>query len=115
MIHLRPSAQRCCRRLLSSSFSLVRTERCGAAHRLLRVAMAAPPVNSLGLDLIAELTDTFKRAAQDTTCEGIVLASDARAFSAGLNLRELHGTPREGLDVFWTNFQGEYDDIILYA
>lgn len=103
MMLMRSSA----RRLSSAATSLVRTERCGAADGLLRVCMAAPPVNSLGLNLITELTATFKRAAEDPACEGIVLASEARAFSAGLNLRELHGASREDLDVFWTNFQGE--------
>jgi enoyl-CoA hydratase/carnithine racemase len=85
--------------------SLVRTEQTEGG--ITRLTMAAPPVNSLGIELITDLTAAFKQAGADPHCGGIVLASSERAFSAGLNLKELHNATPEYLDHFWENFQGD--------
>jgi len=67
--------------------------------------MAAPPVNSLGIELITELKEAFEEVGNDETCEGIILASDCRVFSAGLNMKELHTTDLEALNKFWSQVQ----------
>lgn len=99
----------------SRSSQIVQTERCGAGDKIVRIVMASPPVNSLGLDLITNLTAAFKQAGGDQRCEGIVLASNARAFCAGLNLRELHNASPEYLDSFWDHFQGDDEIVTSYS
>lgn len=87
------------------SLPAVNVTRCGKKQNILRITMAAAPVNSLGISLIMELRQAFEVAGKDETCEGIILASDCRVFSAGLNMKELHTTNLEALDYFWSHFQ----------
>lgn len=54
------------------------------------VRMARGPVNSLNTALVRELTDAIKRTEADSSVKGIVLASNERAFSAGVDLSEVH-------------------------
>jgi enoyl-CoA hydratase/carnithine racemase len=68
--------------------------------------MNSAPVNSLSLELIIDLKKALDTASKDEECEGIILASTCRAFSAGLNMKELHGASPEHLATFWTELQG---------
>lgn len=63
------------------------------------------PVNSLSFDLIEELEEALSKAGQDKDCAGVILASDCRAFSAGLDMNELHGANTDHLTKFWTKMQ----------
>jgi len=92
-----------CFRSLSSS--LISVSRCGRNSNILRIEMNSPPVNSLGISLIVGLKDAIKDASMDPTCDGIILASSCRVFSAGLNMRELHGATDADLSRFWDEFQ----------
>lgn len=94
------------RPLSTATVGKVKTNTCGKTENVFRLTMSSPPLNSLGLELIASLKDSFSQAANDPRCEGIILASDQRAFSAGLNLKELQDATPEYLDKFWTEFQG---------
>ncbi len=112
---LRSSGARVCRNsvacLIESnkkhlSSQLTTISRCGKKNNILKIAMSSPPVNSLGFQLIASLKDSIATASSDSTCEGIILASNCRVFSAGLNMNELYGATPDFLNSFWTNFQG---------
>lgn len=68
--------------------------------------MNSAPVNSLGLELIVDLRKALEVASNDDECAGIILASSCRTFSAGLNMKELHGATPDYLTKFWTELQG---------
>lgn len=89
-------------RSVKSARSIVTT--CDIGNNLLRISMADMPVNSLNLDLIQNLTKAVDDA-NNSTCDGIILSSSCRVFSAGLDLKELHGASDEFLVKFWTHFQ----------
>ncbi len=99
--------------LKSREFSqLTSISKCGVRNNIFRITMNAPPVNSLGIELINSLKASFNEASSAAECEGIILASSARVFSAGLNMTELHGSDIEFLNKFWTNFQG--NNVMLF-
>ncbi|MCP1198431.1 enoyl-CoA hydratase [Notoacmeibacter sp. MSK16QG-6] len=56
-----------------------------------RLAMARPPANALSLGFMEELTDTLNAAAEDRAVRVVVLASDAKVFCAGHDLKEMQG------------------------
>ena len=85
-----------------SARRIVTTADCG--DNLVRITMAAEPVNSLNLQLMRKLKMAIT-AANASSCDGIVLASSCRVFCAGLDLKELHGASSENLAEFWTTFQ----------
>ena len=68
--------------------------------------MNSAPVNSLSLELMVDLRKALEAATEDDECAGIILASSCRTFSAGLNMKELHGAAPEHLVKFWTELQG---------
>ncbi len=51
------------------------------------VSFARPPMNIMDAGSLEELAATFQRLAADTATKAAVLASDARAYSAGLDLK----------------------------
>jgi enoyl-CoA hydratase len=53
--------------------------------RLLR--LARPPVNALNLELLTELDEVTRVAAEDDNCHGVVLTGEGATFSAGLDLK----------------------------
>ena len=56
------------------------------------VTMARPDKrNALSLEMMRELRAAFATLGDDRTCRAVVLAADGPAFSAGHDLRELHG------------------------
>ena len=62
------------------------------------------PVNALNVNLMQELQESIDEA-NVSDCEGIILTSSCRIFSAGLDLTELHDASPEFLTEFWTTFQ----------
>ncbi len=54
-----------------------------------RIAMARPPANALSLDFMRELTSALEAAAADANVRVVVLASDAKVFCAGHDLKEM--------------------------
>jgi enoyl-CoA hydratase/carnithine racemase len=85
--------------------ALVQHNLCGKSNNIARISMCSPPVNLLGIDLIISLSKAIAEAESSSNVEGIIIASNCRIFSAGLNLNELHCTSRSSLVTFWTAFQ----------
>lgn len=55
--------------------------------RVAEITLAKPPLNTLDLALLGEITDGLKRAAADDAVRAVILRSDvAKTFSAGLDL-----------------------------
>ncbi len=54
-----------------------------------------PPVNALGRELVADLTETARRLAEDAAARCLVLRSAGKHFCAGADLKERHGMTRE--------------------
>jgi len=56
------------------------------------VTLNRPEVmNALSIDLRGELITTFQNLAKDSSCEIVILTGAGRAFTAGLDLKELGG------------------------
>src|SRR5437867_10851239 len=54
-------------------------------------ALDRPPLNLFEPGLITALRTTFETLARDTTIRATVLAGRGRAFTAGMDVRVLHG------------------------
>ena len=52
------------------------------------LAMARPPVNALGREMVAELRATFDALAGDSSVRALVLTGEGRTFCAGADLKE---------------------------
>ena len=48
-------------------------------------------LNAMSMELRAALVTAFEEIAEDETCEVVILTGAGRAFSAGLDLKELGG------------------------
>ncbi len=60
------------------------------------VTMARPDKrNALSLEMMRELNETFRELGADRDVRAIILAAEGPAFSAGHDLRELHGRDDE--------------------
>lgn len=77
----------------------------GKKGNIQKLEMASPPVNFLNIQLIRAVTEKFREAEAAAGCDGIILGSAQRVFSAGLDLKALHGTSPESLNEFWMSFQ----------
>ena len=64
----------------------LRTEDC-AGIRVLH--LARPPVNALNLELLTELDEVARVAAEAGACHGVVLTGEGVSFSAGLDLKQV--------------------------
>lgn len=77
----------------------------------------SPPVNSLNLDLINDITATFKTyedGGPDGDIKGIVLGTTHKSvFSSGLDMTELYNPDEARLREFWRAFQELF--ITLYG
>ena len=62
------------------------------AHRVARVELNAPPVNSLGITLRQHIVESIRAAEADPQVVAIVLIGTDKAFSAGADVAEF-GTP----------------------
>ena len=59
--------------------------------------------NALSRNLIAELTESFKRAAADTLARSVILTGAESVFCAGMDLEEVQGTVGAGSDIIWSD------------
>ena len=57
--------------------------------------------NALSRELISELSDAFKRAADDPSARCVILTGSGPAFCAGMDLDELRGTLGADADKVW--------------
>jgi 3-hydroxyacyl-CoA dehydrogenase len=64
------------------------------AHRVARVELNAPPVNSLGITLRKHIVESIRAAEADPQVAAIVLIGTDKAFSAGADVTEF-GTPMQ--------------------
>lgn len=68
--------------------------------------MNHPPVNSFDIPLVASLTNHLEDLQLFGKVDGIVITSSVpRMFSAGLDLKELHGVTAQHLRKFWRHVQ----------
>eukprot|EP00316_Scyphosphaera_apsteinii_P001854 CAMPEP_0119322662 /NCGR_PEP_ID=MMETSP1333-20130426/58795_1 /TAXON_ID=418940 /ORGANISM="Scyphosphaera apsteinii, Strain RCC1455" /LENGTH=289 /DNA_ID=CAMNT_0007329939 /DNA_START=18 /DNA_END=887 /DNA_ORIENTATION=+ len=74
------------------------------AARVLR--MCKPPVNSLTLEMLEQLSDLITAADSDPDCRAVILASGCPGiFTAGLDIEEMHHPDPDRLWEFWTAVQ----------
>ena len=70
---------------------------CARDGSVAEVTLNRPEVmNALSFDLRAELTATFRNLASDHSCEIVILTGAGRAFTAGLDLKEMGGETSSG-------------------
>ena len=70
---------------------------CARDGSIAEVTLNRPEVmNALSFDLRTELTATFRNLANDRSCEIVILTGAGRAFTAGLDLKELGGETSSG-------------------
>lgn len=74
-------------------------------ERIATVTMQRPPVNSLNLDLLQELSKTLDEVAKNK-CKGMILTSSSpTVFSAGLDIMEMYKPDMKRVENFWTTLQ----------
>ena len=70
---------------------------CARDGSIAEVTLNRPEVmNDLSFDLRADLTATFRKLANDRSCEIVILTGAGKAFTAGLDLKELGGETSSG-------------------
>ena len=70
---------------------------CARDGSIAEVTLNRPEVmHALSFDLRTELTATFRNLANDRSCEIVILTGAGRAFTAGLDLKELGGETSSG-------------------
>ncbi|XP_075686556.1 enoyl-CoA delta isomerase 1, mitochondrial isoform X2 [Rhinoderma darwinii] len=70
------------------------------------IKMKSPPVNSLSLDVLTELSISLEKLEIDRGCRGIILTSTVpKIFSAGLDITEMCGRSSEHYAAFWRAVQ----------
>ncbi|XP_075978499.1 enoyl-CoA delta isomerase 1, mitochondrial-like [Anticarsia gemmatalis] len=90
-------------RAMSSSGPLTAVE--VDSEGIATVTMQRPPVNSLNLELLQELSNAFDYVEKNK-CKGMVLASASpRVFSAGLDIWEMYEPDLKRAEVFITALQ----------
>ncbi|KAM4631561.1 enoyl-CoA delta isomerase 1, mitochondrial [Discoglossus pictus] len=68
--------------------------------------MKNPPVNSLSLEMLTELSITLEKLEMDRGCRGLILTSAVpKIFSAGLDITEMCGKSAEHYTAFWKAVQ----------
>ncbi|XP_075978497.1 enoyl-CoA delta isomerase 1, mitochondrial-like [Anticarsia gemmatalis] len=69
------------------------------------VTMQRPPVNSLNLDLLQDLSKSLDEVAKNK-CKGMILTSSSpTVFSAGLDIMEMYKPDIKRAETFWTTLQ----------
>uniref|UniRef100_V5GVQ4 Enoyl-CoA delta isomerase 1, mitochondrial n=1 Tax=Anoplophora glabripennis TaxID=217634 RepID=V5GVQ4_ANOGL len=77
------------------------------------LTLQRPPVNSLNLDLLGEISSSLTELGK-SKCRGLILTSNAKTvFSAGLDLMEIYKPNADRLKNFWTTLQDTW--IKLYG
>ncbi|XP_051166402.1 enoyl-CoA delta isomerase 1, mitochondrial-like [Leptopilina boulardi] len=90
-------------RSLSSQAKLVEVERRDSGIAV--VSMARPPVNSLNLELLTELTTTLNEMKTQKLKGIIITSSLSTVFSAGLDIMEMYKVDVKRCSQFWTALQ----------
>ena len=74
--------------------------------KLATVNINGPPVNCLKIPLALELTQTLKDLEVSKDVDALVIKSSIPGvFSAGLDLKDLHGQPPQHLQLLWKSVQ----------
>ena len=77
-----------------------------AGHRVCVVSLNRPPVNSVDESLALDLSRTLSEVDSSGEFSGIILTSSVKGvFSAGLDLKAIHGVPGGQLKSFWNSVQ----------
>lgn len=90
-------------RTFSSAAGLVNVE-VNDKNGIAIVSMQRPPVNSLNVELLSELKQTFVDLEKNKS-RGAILTSASRTFSAGLDILEMYKPNPDRLKNFWTTLQ----------
>ncbi|EEB17530.1 3,2-trans-enoyl-CoA isomerase, putative [Pediculus humanus corporis] len=69
------------------------------------VLMSRPPVNSLNLELVSELTNTMVQIEKDKGKGMIISSSSPGIFSAGIDIMELYQPNPDRVKAYWTALQ----------
>ncbi len=69
-------------------------------HGIADLILQRPKVNAMNLELFDQFTSAFQRAARDPAIQGVLLRSEGRCFSAGLDLNEVLGLGSDGITAF---------------
>ncbi|NXP50748.1 ECI1 isomerase, partial [Heliornis fulica] len=66
----------------------------------------SPPVNSLSLDFLTELSISLEKLENNRACRGVIFTSAVpKIFSAGLDITEMCGKSKEHYAEFWRALQ----------
>jgi 3,2-trans-enoyl-CoA isomerase len=84
----------------SSSIRVIKRE-----NGIAQLSMNRGPVNTLSSQFMIEINETFFKIEKDCTIKACILSSDCRAFSAGLDLKEIYNSSAHELHSFWEAFQ----------
>ncbi|XP_026464078.1 enoyl-CoA delta isomerase 1, mitochondrial-like [Ctenocephalides felis] len=69
------------------------------------ITMQRLPVNSLNLELLTQLSDSFDQV-EENKCRGMILTSASnKVFSAGLDITEMYKPNDDRLKAFWSKLQ----------
>ncbi|CAL1276833.1 unnamed protein product [Larinioides sclopetarius] len=77
------------------------------------VVMQRPPVNSLNLELLEQLTSAIKDLEKKQYRGMILSSSSPTVFSAGLDITEMYKPNEERLRKFWTTLQTMWKTLYL--
>ncbi|XP_070836696.1 enoyl-CoA delta isomerase 1, mitochondrial-like isoform X1 [Chaetodon trifascialis] len=68
--------------------------------------MQSPPVNSLSLDFLTEISIAVEKLEMDKSCRGLIITSgQPKVFSAGLDITEMYRKSPEHCGEFWKAVQ----------
>jgi Delta3-Delta2-enoyl-CoA isomerase len=77
------------------------------------IHMNSPPVNTMNKAFMKELVSEIKSANDDKSLSSLVLVSDAKVYSAGLDLNSMYSATDEELTEFWETVREMW--ITLYS
>ncbi|KAK3520757.1 hypothetical protein QTP70_032291 [Hemibagrus guttatus] len=80
------------------------------------VKFQSPPVNSMSLDFLTELSISLEKLELDKSCRGVILTSaQPKIFSAGLDILEMYGKNPEHYAEFWKSVQDIWLKLYSYS
>lgn len=98
-------------RNFSASSNLVKVE-VNDKNGLATVTLQRAPVNSLNLEILADLKQALKEL-ETNKCRGAILTSAYKTFSAGLDINEMYKPELERAKKWWSTLQDVYE--LLYG
>ncbi|XP_076609750.1 enoyl-CoA delta isomerase 1, mitochondrial [Chaetodon auriga] len=70
------------------------------------MCLQSPPVNSLSLDFLTEISIAVEKLEMDKSCRGLIItSSQPKVFSAGLDIMEMYRKSPEHCGEFWKAVQ----------